>query len=40
MTALLAYLHTAHAPTLAERIWQRIRTAISGPAPDLARAAA
>lgn len=40
MTALmssLTALHAAHAqPTLIDRIWHRIRTAISGPAYDLA----
>jgi hypothetical protein len=38
MTALMHYLHAAHAirPTLLDRIWERIRSAVSGPAYDLA----
>lgn len=37
MTGLMHYLHGgAHPTSLLDRIWHRIRTAISGPAYDLA----
>ena len=40
MTGLMHYLTASSAaPTLLDRIWNRIRTAISGPAYDLACAA-